>query len=266
MSVDRVLITGAAGRLGNALRERLRGKFELLRLSDRGGMSSAGPGEEVVDCDLCDYEGVKSMCQDIDAIVHLGAVARETSWPELTAGNITGTINVYEGARKAQVERVLFASSIAAVGFYRTSATLNHTTPTRPDGRYAATKTFGENLAMLYAFKHAVRGFVMRLGACRPIPTETIHLPIWLSYDDLASLVLVGLTADYVFEIVYGLSHTSNAAIDNRNAYRLGYHPVDSSDKYADAVSVTPPYSDVAAEFHGPFAGWLFSGNKDWAP
>jgi uronate dehydrogenase len=266
MSVSKVLITGAGGRLGGALRERLRGRFPLLRLSDTAPMKRAGPGEEVVPCDLGDYHAVKALCRGVDAVIHLGAEARETCWPRLTAGNLTGTINVYEGARKAKVDRVLFASSITAVGFYRVNVTLDHTSPPRPDGRYSTTKAFGENLAMMYAYKHAIRSFVMRLGACRPRPTESIHLPIWLSYDDLARLVVVGLTADYRFEVVYGLSRSRNCSFDNCNAFRLGYQPLDNSDDYSHEVPQSAAHSEVAAAFQGPFASLSFTGDIDWAP
>jgi uronate dehydrogenase len=266
MRAKRVLLTGAAGRLGTALRSRLRGRVDLLRVSDIEPMEPAGPGEEVVPCDLGDYAGVKALCRGVDAIVHLGAQPREAAWPLLIERNIAGTVNVYEGARKARVDRVLFASSITAVGFYRVNVQLDHATPPRPDGRYGVTKAFGETLAMLYAYKHAIRGFVMRLGAFRPKPTDSSLLPIWLSHDDLARLVMVGLTADYRFEIVYGLSRSSRSSVDNSNAFRLGYQPQDDADDYIDGVTMHPPATPVDAAFHGAFASMLFSGDIDWVP
>ena len=266
MGTKRVLLTGAAGRLGSAVRAQLRDHVALLRVSDVAPMDPARPGEEVIQCDLGDYAGVKQLCRGVDAIVHLGAEARETSWPRLTAGNIVGTINLYEGARKAAVERVLFASSITAVGFYRSRTTVDHTSAPRPDGRYSSTKAFGEHLAVMYAYKHAIRGFVMRLGACRPKPTDSSILPIWLSYGDLARLVVVGLTADYRFEVVYGLSQSTCSTFDNSNAFRLGYAPLDRSSDYADKVPHKAPPTVIDAEFKGSFASTLYSGSIDWPP
>jgi len=44
----RLLLTGAAGGLGTALRTRLRANCEVLRLSDKTGLGSAQAGEEIV--------------------------------------------------------------------------------------------------------------------------------------------------------------------------------------------------------------------------
>ena len=47
-----VLLTGAGGNLGKVLRASLAGEFDMIRLSDVAEMDPAGPGEEVVQCDL----------------------------------------------------------------------------------------------------------------------------------------------------------------------------------------------------------------------
>lgn len=262
----RVLITGAAGRAGSALRPRLAGKFDLLRLADVADLGRAGPGEEIVQCDLTDRQAVIALCQGVDAIVHLAAYPRETRWDHIIASNVEGTTNLYEGARKAGVDRVLFASSISVVGFYRAEDTVDHLSPPRPDSRYAVSKVFGESMAMMYAYKYGIRAFVMRLGACRQEPGESSLLPIWLSYDDLARLVIVGLEADYTHEVVYGVSRTSEGWWDNRNAFRLGYEPKDDADDFRDSVKISEPASDVDAAFKGAFAFLGYSGNIDWVP
>ncbi len=45
--MERVLITGAAGTIGRALRDGLRGAYPVLRLSDIAPLGAAGPGEEL---------------------------------------------------------------------------------------------------------------------------------------------------------------------------------------------------------------------------
>ena len=49
---QRVLITGAAGRIGSVLREGLRGAYPVLRLSDIAPLGAAAPGEELHPADL----------------------------------------------------------------------------------------------------------------------------------------------------------------------------------------------------------------------
>lgn len=72
LSHNRILLTGAAGGLGQALRERLKGNCAVLRLADRVAMAPAGAQEEVMVNDLADAQGVLDMMAGVDAVVHLG--------------------------------------------------------------------------------------------------------------------------------------------------------------------------------------------------
>lgn len=236
MSLNRVLITGAAGGLGKELRRRLQGAFPVLRLSDINAMEPAAAGEETMVCDLSDAARVEALCEGVDAIVHLGGHSVEGSWPAIMSANIAGAVNLYEAARKAGVKRILFASSNHAVGLYRRSEHVDHTAECRPDSRYGLSKAFGEDLARYYAYKHGILGFSMRIGSCFPEPVNRRMLSTWMSYADFTRLVMVGLQADYVCETVYGISRNTRAWWDNANAYRLGYDPQDDSEIFAAKV------------------------------
>jgi uronate dehydrogenase len=250
-SIERILITGAAGRLGSAMRRQLNGQFQLLRLSDIVPMEPAGPSEEVVPCDLADSRSVEDLCRGVDAIIHFGGCPRERDWPGILQPNIIGAINLWEGARKGGVDRVLFASSNHAIGLYRRTQRIDHATPHRPDSRYGLSKAFGEDLAALYAYKHRVRGFCMRIGTCFPEPMNARALATWLSYADLERLVKVGLTADYTYEIVYGVSRNTRSWWDNSNAYRLGYDPQDNAETFAEKLSGVADQHPLAEDFQG---------------
>jgi uronate dehydrogenase len=52
--MDRVLITGAAGRLGMVLRPGLRGRVRMLRLLDAAPLDASQPGEELINADVRD--------------------------------------------------------------------------------------------------------------------------------------------------------------------------------------------------------------------
>ena len=236
MKPSKVLITGAAGALGQALRERLRGRYRLLRLSDRAAMAPAASGEEVVVADLADAAAIAAACQGIDGIVHLGGQSVEGTWEQVIPSNLIGAINLYEGARQAGVDRVLFATSNHAIGFYRRAQRIDHASPPRPDSRYGLSKAFGEDLGQYYALKHGIRGFCMRIGSCFPKPANARMLATWQSYDDFARLVTVGLEAGYSYEIVYGVSRNTRSWWDNSNAYRLGYDPKDNAEVHAKEV------------------------------
>jgi len=251
MSLQRVLITGAAGGIGRHLRRLLAGVYPVLRLSDVTAPGPAGPGEEVDRTDLADMAQVERMCAGVDGIVHLGALAQEADWPGILSVNIAGTYNVFEAARRAGAKRIVFATSNHAVGFYRREQTIDHRVPPRPDSRYGLSKAFGEALGSLYADKHGLGVFNIRIGNVNDRPIDRRRLAIWISPRDLAQLVRIGLEHPEVrCETVYGISDNRRSWYDNANAVRLGYKPQDASEDYAAEVlrADPPPGADPVAE------------------
>lgn len=90
----RILLTGAAGQLGQVLRDALRSNCDVLRLSDKADLGSVRPGEEVVQADLTDRAAIDRAVAGCDAIVHFGAYrwrrplktsCRPTSWVSTTS-------------------------------------------------------------------------------------------------------------------------------------------------------------------------------------
>lgn len=265
--IDRILITGAAGRIGRSLRARLAGDYALIRLTDILPMDAAGAGEEVAICDLADAAGMARLCEGIDAVIHLGGNPREVDWDEMLLPNIHGSINVWEGARKAGVDRVIYASSNHAIGFYRRGDRLDADSPPRPDCRYGLTKAFGEDLGKLYAYKYGIRTMMLRIGSFQPRPLDERMLATWLSHDDCERLVRTGLAADYLYEIVYGISRNTRAWWDNANAYRLGYDPQDDAEQFAAEVAGKVTADAIGEEFQGStFASIEFAGSTARIP
>lgn len=262
MRIERLLITGAAGALGSVLRRHFAGHYPALRLSDRQDMGEAGPGEELVVCDLADAPAVDRMLEGVDACVHLGGQPVEADWPTVMASNIVGCVNLWEAARKAGTRRVLFASSNHAIGFYPRTRKIDHTAAPKPDSRYGLSKAFGEGLGLTYANKHGIACYAMRIGSCREEPNDERALSTWLSYPDWCRLVETGLEADYVYEVVYGVSDNPRSWWDNSNAHRLGYKPQDSAESFADRVKGKVTGDPVSEAHHGgPFVGDGFTGD-----
>src|SRR5688500_3794900 len=138
--MKRVLITGAAGKLGRSLRHSLGESYPAMRLSDRVPVAGARDADEVVTADLCDLDAVTRLMVGVDAVLHLGGIAAEADWESILESNITGTFNVYEAARMAGVKRVVFASSNHAMGFYRRDQKIDHACLPLPDSRYGVSK------------------------------------------------------------------------------------------------------------------------------
>jgi uronate dehydrogenase len=272
----RVLVTGAAGQLGQVLRHRLAQHLSAkhaalgswrLRWSDRSEMTPLSPQEEseghdLVRCDLTDAAAVNALLDGVDAVVHLGGQSVEADWDALLKANFLGLINLYEAARQRGTDRVLFASSNHAIGLYRREQCLDHTSSPRPDSRYGVSKAFGEDLAWLYAHKHRVRGFCMRIGSCTAEPRNARMLSTWLSHDDLLRLVATGLVADYRHEIVYGVSANRDSWWDNSRAYALGYSPKDDASAWDQALGGITSDNPITEAFQGGnFAAVEFEGD-----
>jgi uronate dehydrogenase len=120
----------------------------------------------------------------------------------------------------------------------------------RPDSRYGVSKVFGEAIGSLYADKHGLEVFNIRIGNVNPRPIDKRRLSIWISPRDIAQLVSIGIDhPDIRFEIVYGVSDNRRSWYDNANARRLGYRPRDDSETCAEEVlRAEKPGADVRSE------------------
>jgi uronate dehydrogenase len=251
---QRLLLTGAAGNLGRVLRERLASYAEILRVSDITDLETAGPREEAMRVDLADIEAVSAMVKDCDAIVHLGAVSVERPFDEILPANIQGVYNLYEGARKHGVKRVIFASSNHVTGFYPQGQILDSDVPLRPDSYYGISKAFGENLSRFYFDRYGIETVCLRIGSSFPEPVDRRMMITWLSFGDLAHLVIQSLRAPVVgHTIVYGASANQGRWWDNHGAAHLGFLPKDSSEPFREQVEAKPALAadDPATRFQG---------------
>src|SRR5215510_9431926 len=107
----RVLITGAAGRIGSSLADQLKDKYDL-RLHYHNTRPEQPPVSDVVIADISNYDEIAKAMDGIDAVVHMAGDPRTSApWEDIHARNIVGVYNVYESARRAGVKKVVFAST-----------------------------------------------------------------------------------------------------------------------------------------------------------
>ena len=250
--MKRILITGAAGEIGTVLRAGLAGRYPLLRLADMRPCGKLGAGEEEAVTDVTNSEAVARAARDIDCIVHLAGVAREGPWDQILPGNIAGTYNVFEAARRNGVKRVIFASSNHVIGFHRVGKPVDEHAALRPDSRYGVSKVFGEALGSLYADKHGLSVACLRIGAFRERPGNARELRAWISHRDTVQLVRCCIDApSFHFIVVYGVSANTRNQWRDSTAARIGYKPEDNAEDYAAGLEdkVFPP--GPASDFHG---------------
>jgi uronate dehydrogenase len=255
----RLLLTGAAGGIGQAIRHRVAAFAQRVRVSDRPGVlaSEAAPHEEIAPCDLSDRQAVDALVEGCDAIIHLGGVSVERPFEEILEANIKGVFNLYEAARLHGARRVVFASSNHVTGFYRQDERIDADARKRPDGYYGLSKSFGEDMAQLYFDRYGIETVSIRIGSVFPEPKDRRMMASWMSYDDFLDLLARSLFSPGVgHTIVFGMSANSHTWWDNRCAAHLGFVPRDSSEQFRDKIEALPapdPADPVAVLQGGAF-------------
>jgi uronate dehydrogenase len=234
---DKILITGAAGSLGDHLRQGLAHLAPRLRLVDQRDLGAAAEHEEVIVCDLADAQAARDCVEGCDAVVHFAGHPREQSFAEIVRDALPAAYNVWEAARLTGVKRMVYASSIHAVGFYPVEEVPDTRAPHRPDTFYGLTKCFVEDMASMYWDKWGLECVCLRICSCFPEPADRRMLWSWLSFADMVRLTEAALTAPRVgFSVIYGTSDNAQAAVSNAFATHIGFLPEDSADDYAESV------------------------------
>ncbi|KMK65710.1 NAD(P)-dependent oxidoreductase [Puniceibacterium sp. IMCC21224] len=257
--MKKLVLTGAAGRLGSYLREPLSRMCDTLVSTDIvDDLGTLYPGETYVRADLADLAPMVELSKDADMIVHFGAVCDEAPFEQLLGPNFVGAYNVWEAAYRNNVRRVIYASSIHAVGMHPKTDFIGIDAPHRPDTFYGLAKCFAEDLASLYWDKRQIEAVCLRILSCAQVSNPRA-VGSWLSYDDLIQLVTRAIDTPVTgFSVIYGVSNNDRAPVDNSGAAYLGYRPKDNAEEHAVAIFAEAGPLDPADPGNmchgGPFA------------
>ena len=257
--MKKLVLTGARGRLGSYLREPLSKLCDELVTTDiLDAPKTLNANESYVQADLADLAAMENLLKNADMVVHFGAIGDEAPFETLLGPNFIGAYNIWEAAYRNGVRRVVYASSIHAVGMHRKTDFIGIDAPHKPDTFYGLAKCFAEDLASLYWDKRGVESVCMRILSCAEV-TNPRAVGSWLSYDDLVQLVTRAIDTPITgFSVVYGVSNNDRAPVDNAKAQHLGYRPKDNAEQfatriYAEAGPLDP--ADPGNTHHGgPFA------------
>jgi uronate dehydrogenase len=257
--MKKLVLTGAAGRLGSYLRGPLSDLCDNLISTDLvDEIGNTYSGETYIKADLSNFDEVNELMDGAEMVVHFGALSDEDTFDNILSSNIIGAYNVWEAAARNDVNRVIYASSIHAVGMYPKNEHIGINVPHRPDTFYGLAKCFAEDLASLYWDKKQIEAVCLRILSCAKV-TSVRALGSWLSYDDLILLVKRAIDAPTTgFSIIYGVSNNDRTPVDNSDAKFLGFTPKDNAEKFADKILANADKvnkNDRAQIFHGgPFA------------
>jgi uronate dehydrogenase len=250
-----ILLTGAAGTIGQLLRERL-GHHEL-RLTD------VRAADGIDELDVTDAGAVERACRGADAIVHLGGIASEGPFEDVLAVNVRGTERVLQAAHRTGVPRVVLASSNHAAGLYSRAEAgpdgLADDVPARPDSYYGWSKAAMEQLGRLHHDRHGLHVICLRIGSCAEHPTDPRDLSTWLSPDDAARLVEAALGATG-WRLVWGVSANTRRWWSAEGGRAIGYRPRDDAEAWAEKVGEPDLSAPENRLVGGPMAGKPLGG------
>ncbi len=219
-TVKSVLVTGSAGRVGQAVVLELLKRGHIVQGFDRDPSPNL---EQAWVADLENTAALAEAMEDVEALVHLAATPDDVEDPvrNLFPPNITGLFNVMEAARIAGVRRVILASS-GQVNWYRVEEgpwPLDESTPVSPKSWYAATKMFMEAVGCSHAEKHGMSVIVARLGWCprdegqvEEIAAESIYRDVYLSPGDAGRFFAGCLEADA--DLKYVVLYATSRPVD----------------------------------------------------
>lgn len=234
-----VLVTGSAGRIGQAAVRGLKARGHRVRGLDL--VPTPGADDSVV-ASVTDAAAVRRAVDGTEALVHLAATPDDDDFlTKLLPNNVVGVYHVLEAARAAGVRRVVLASSGQVVWWQRFTGPLPITAdvPPTPRGWYAATKVFQEAAGRAFADGHGLSVVAVRLGWCPRTREHVQELArtdwgpdVYLSPGDAGRFFAcaVEAPADVRFAVVYACSRPVRQTFYDLGGARdlLGYEPQDT--------------------------------------
>jgi uronate dehydrogenase len=259
MTKKRILLTGAAGRVGRLVRPRLQETY-ALRLIDIAPLGATAAADEILQGDLADPAVAVRAVAGVAAVVHLaGLVAPAVSFEDTLAPNYRAVLSLLEACRHGGVPRFVFASSHHIVGLHAPGS-LAAEAPVAPDGFYGLSKAFGEAACAMYARRFGLRTMIIRIGNADPEVADGRRERLWVSARDLVQLIRIGIEHEGVHcEIVYGTSRCPAPFFSDEPARRLGYRPQDNPSEQR-AAGFRPMAAMTSADGAG-FVGGGFAAS-----
>ena len=248
MAQRRILVTGSDGLIGKLLIDAWRDSptYEAVGLARK-----PGPYADVIG-DIANFDAIRPYFDGVDAVVHMAASsAVGSTWEQVLPSNLIGAYNVFEAARQAGVEQVVFASSNHAIGTNETEnqpelweiddpRIWDETAEIRPDSLYGVSKAFGEDIGRFYYDKWGLEFIALRIGwfLKEPYKEPGYGRAMWLSPRDCAQAFTRATEAEVPFGVFYAISNNPDHPWDLTDAVvKLGYRPQDT---WADFYPVEP--------------------------
>jgi dihydroflavonol-4-reductase len=245
----RVFLTGATGFVGSAVAGKLAAEGFEVRALVRAGSPRAhldGLPVEFVEGDMRDAESVRRGMVGTRYVFHVAADyrlwARDRS--EIVTNNVEGTRIIMTEARRAGVERVVYTSSVATLGWPRDGAPGTEDIPLTEQqgiGAYKRSKIAAERLVEAMIDNDGLPAVIVNpstpIGPRDVKPTPTGRIIVEAASGRIPGFVDTGLNLVHVDDVADGhLAALRRGAIGQR--YILGGQDVFLADMLADIANL----------------------------
>jgi dihydroflavonol-4-reductase len=209
------LVTGGTGFVGsNLVRELLAGGCTVRVLARRGGDRRAleACAVEIVEGDLLDADSLRAAVKGARHVYHVAADYR--LWArdprELYRANVDGTRHVLTAAAEAGAERIVYTSTVGALGIPKDGTPGNETSPVGLEdmvGPYKASKFLAERVADELAARGAP---IVIVNPSAPIgpwdvkPTPTGQMVVDFLKGKMVGSLDTGLNVVHVRDVARG--------------------------------------------------------------
>jgi nucleoside-diphosphate-sugar epimerase len=234
-----VLVTGSAGRIGQAVVRELKVRRYQVRGFDRvptRGVDEDCPGN------LTDADAVRKATAGVRAVIHLAATPDDDDFlSQIVPNNLIGVHHVVEAAREAGVKRLVLASSGQVVWWQRFRGPWPITSDVQPTPRgwYAAAKCFLEAAGRVAAEAYGLSVLSVRLGWCPRTPEQAREIAVtdwaqdvYLSPGDAGRFFACSIEpkTEVPYAVVYACSRPAQRMLYDPAPARelLGYEPQDT--------------------------------------
>jgi dihydroflavonol-4-reductase len=246
---NRVFLTGATGFVGSAVAGKLAAEGFEVRALGRPGSPRAhldGLRVEFVEGDMRDAESVRRGMAGARYVFHVAADyrlwARDRS--EIVTNNVEGTRIIMTEARRAGVERVVYTSSVATLGWPRDGAPGTEDIPLTEQqgiGAYKRSKIAAERLVEAMIADDGLPAVIVNpstpIGPRDVKPTPTGRIIVEAASGRIPGFVDTGLNLVHVDDVADGhLAALRRGAIGQR--YILGGQDVFLADMLADIANL----------------------------
>ena len=185
-----VLVTGSAGAIGQPVCRELIARGHRVRGFDLH--QTPGVDDAIVG-DIADGDAVRRAVDGIDSVVHLAAATDDADFLDvLLRPNVIGLFNVMDAARRANVRRVVLASSVQTTGDLSEPDRPLTARDSYPRNHYALTKIWAERMGEMYARCYGLSVIAARIAWTPRRRDNAQHLMKVKAFDQYVSPLDLG--------------------------------------------------------------------------